>query len=183
MLPDKFKWINNIGVLPKMVAAALQYFGIKEVSGSKSNPVILDMAAGLGISNIYKDDDLSWCALFINHLIRITGKPILQVGNDPYNYLRAKYMLNWGKQVQQGDERLGDVLVFDREGGGHTGLYIAESGTTFFVLGGNQSNSVSITEISKARLLGARRYYATAAPASAKQYIMDSSGKVSTNEA
>jgi uncharacterized protein (TIGR02594 family) len=183
MIPEKYKWLETIGVLPKMVAAALQYFGIKEIPGKGSNPVILDMAKGLGIGNIYTDDDMSWCALFINHLIRLTGKPILQVGHDPYNYLRAKYMLNWGKQVQHGEEKLGDVLIFDREGGGHVGLYIAESGATFHVLGGNQSNAVTITEISKARLLGARRYYSIEPPASAIAYHMDSTGKVSTNEA
>ena len=183
MLPEKFKWIENVGTLPKMIAAALQYFGIKEVPGKGSNPVILDMAKGLGIGNIYTDDDISWCALFINHLIRITGKPILQIGHDPYNYLRAKYMLHWGNQVPAGSEMFGDVMIFDREGGGHTALYVAESGTTFFVLGGNQSNTVSITEIAKSRLLGARRYYSIAAPGSAKKYILDSTGKVSTNEA
>ena len=183
MIPEKYKWLETIGTLPKMVAAALQYMGIKEVPGKGSNPVIIDMAKGLGIQDIYTDDDMSWCALFINHLIRITGKPILQIGHDPYNYLRAKYMVNWGVNVAKGDEKLGDVLIFDREGGGHVGLLIAQSGATYHVLGGNQSNSVTITEISKARLLGVRRFYATAPPASAIAYEMDSTGKLSTNEA
>jgi uncharacterized protein (TIGR02594 family) len=182
-LPDKFKFLNEIGVLPKMVSAALQYLGIKEIPGSKSNPVILDMAKGLGIADIYKDDDISWCALFINHLMRITGKPLVDVKKDKYNYLRAKYMLNWGNIVPKGEEKLGDILIFDREGGGHVGIYIADSDTTFYVCGGNQSNSVSIMELSKSRLLGTRRYYSIAAPESAKKYHIDSTGHLSTNEA
>lgn len=183
MLPTKYQWLETIGTLPKMVAASLQYMGIREVPGKGSNPAIIDMAKGLGIEKIYTDDDISWCALFINHLIRITGKPALVVGKDPYNYLRAKFMQNWGNPVKSGEEQLGDVLIFDREGGGHTALYIGETGSTFFVLGGNQGNTVSIVEIPKSRLLGARRYYATAAPESAQKYTLESTGELSKNEA
>lgn len=183
MLPEKFKWLETIGTLPKLVAAALQYYGIKEIPGAKSNPVIMDMARNLVVSDIYTNDDTSWCGLFINHLIRITGKPPVDTKGDRYNLLRAKWMLNWGNPVPAGQEQLGDVLVFNREGGGHVGIFVAESGSTFFVLGGNQSDSVSITEIAKNRLAGARRYYATQAPQSAKQYVLNSEGKLSTNEA
>jgi uncharacterized protein (TIGR02594 family) len=183
MIPAKYSFLETIGTLPKLVSAALQYFGVKEIPGSKSNPVIIDMAKGMVLSDIYTNDDTSWCGLFIAHLLRITGKPLPDIKKDKYNYLRAKWYLNWGLNVAKGDERLGDVLIFDREGGGHVGLYVGESGSTFFVLGGNQSNAVTITEISKARLLGTRRYYATAAPASAKKYNLDSSGQLSTNEA
>ena len=71
ILPAQIKFLNTIGVLPKMLSSALQYLGVKEIPGAASNPVIMDMARGLGISNIYTNDDTSWCALFINHLIRI----------------------------------------------------------------------------------------------------------------
>jgi len=182
-LPQKYQWLETIGTLPKLVSAGLQYLGIKEIPGAKSNPVILDMAAGLGISSIYKNDDVSWCALFINHILRITGKPPLDYGKDKYNLLRAKYLVNWGAPVPHGDEMLGDIAIFNREGGGHVAIIIAETGSTFIVLGGNQSNSVSFTEISKTRLASCRRYYSIAAPTSVKKYIMDSSGKLSTNEA
>lgn len=178
----RYEWLHNIGTLPKMISAALQYMGIKEVPGKGSNPVILNMAKQVGLEEIYKDDDTSWCALFINFIIRLTGKPWAG-SSDPYDFLRAKHLLLWGSVVKTGDEKLGDVLIFDREGGGHVGLYVAESGTTFHVLGGNQSNSVSITEIAKVRLMGARRYYATTAPESAKKYVVDSSGELSKNEA
>lgn len=181
-LQEKYKWIDDIGILPKLVAAALQYLGIKEIPGGKSNPVIMDMARGLNISDIYTNDDISWCGLFINHLIRITGKPPLDYKGDRYNLLRAQRMLDWGNSVFKGDEQFGDVLVFKRPGGGHVGLYVAETPSTFIVLGGNQSNQVSFTEIAKDRMIGARRFYATHAPVSAKKYFMSSDGKVSTNE-
>lgn len=98
-----------------------------------------------------------------------------------YDILRAKSFEQWG--VASNKPELGDVLVFKRPEGAHVGLYIAESKHTYFVLGGNQSNCVCITELAKDRLTAARRYYATAPPASVKAYVMNSSGQLSSNEA
>lgn len=166
-----------------MVEAGLKLLGTKEIPGQKSNPLILQMAKETGVSDIYKNDDTSWCALFQNYICKITGKPTLNPGKDKYNLLRAKSFSDWGNPVVRGEEKLGDILVFKRPGGFHVGMYIAESPVTFYVLGGNQSNSVTITEIAKARLGAARRYYKTGPPVSVKKYYLDASGKVSTNEA
>lgn len=182
-LTEKFQWLETIGTLPKLVSAGLQYLGVREIKGVANNPAIMEMANALGLSKIYvSDDKQSWCALFLNYLIRITDKPRLNPDGDLYNLLRAKYLLNWGKPVQKGDERLGDLMIFNREGGGHVGLLIAQTGSTYWILGGNQNDCVNFTEIAKDRLIGARRYYATGIPTSAKHYTMDSSGKLSVNE-
>lgn len=182
-LPTKYQFLETIGPLPKMLAIGLQYLGIKEVPGVHNNPIIMDMAKGLGVQNIYTNDDMSWCALFINNLIRMSGKPKVDDKGDKYNLLRARHLLNWGQAVTKGDEMLGDIVVITRPGGGHVGIIVAESGNTFHIFGGNQSNSVSFIEISKDRVLGVRRYYALAPPASVKKYYLDSSGQMSTNEA
>lgn len=184
MLPEKYKWLNTIGTLPKLVSVALQYLGVKEIPGIKSNPVIMDMARGLGVSSIYTNDDMSWCAVFINHLIRITGKPIVDYKNDKYNLLRARHLLNWGEPVKIHDLRLGDVVIIERPGGGHVFIFIAfaKNGNVIGI-GGNQGNQVSIAEFDVDRVLGVRRYYATGMPESAKQYTVDSTGVLSTNEA
>lgn len=178
-LPDKFKWLLTIGTLPKMITAGLEHLGVKEIPGKESHPVIISMAIELGVRGIYTNDDTSWCALFQSYICKITGKPM---PFKSYKILRAKSFASWGNPVVRGEERLGDILVFKRPGGHHVGMYIAESNISFFVLGGNQSNAVSITEIKKERLMACRRYYAIAAPASVKKYIQDSTGKFSTNE-
>jgi len=183
-LPTQYKFLDEIGVLPKMLAAALQYLGVKEIPGAASNPVIMEMARGLGVSNIYTNDDTSWCALFINHLIRINGKPIVDYKGDKYNLLRAKYMLNWGQSVKLEDALLGDVVIIERPGGGHVFILIGFTKAGNLIgIGGNQGNKVSIAEFDKDRVLGVRRYYATGIPASAKRYVLNSEGVVSTNEA
>jgi uncharacterized protein (TIGR02594 family) len=183
MLTDKYKWLETVGTLPKLVSAALQYLGLKEIPGITSNPVIIEMAKGLGVSDIYTNDDTSWCAIFINHLLRICGKPPIDYKGDRYNILRAKGLADWGNPVVRGEEQLGDIGIFNRPGGGHVAIIIASTEDTFVVIGGNQSNAVTFTEIAKNRLLTARRFYATDPPASAKKYTMDSSGLVSKNEA
>jgi cell wall-associated NlpC family hydrolase len=79
---------------------------------------------------------------------------------------------------------LGDVLVFKRQGGGHVGLYVGEDKDAYHVLGGNQSDSVSITRILKDRLHAARRCtWKTAQPANVRRVFLSGSGAVSQNEA
>ena len=94
------------------------------------------------------------------------------------------WALNWLKFGESvGQPWLGDVLCFQREGGGHVGMYVAEDHTTYHVLGGNQSDKVSIARIAKDRLRGVRRVPYVNAPASAKPYVVAASGAISTNEA
>ena len=50
----------------------------------------------------------------------------------------------------------GAVLVFSRGSGGHVGFAMGHDDTHFYVLGGNQSDAVTIARIAKSRLLGAR---------------------------
>ncbi|CAL7961528.1 conserved hypothetical protein [Gammaproteobacteria bacterium] len=180
-LPIKYDWLNTITPLPKVIATALQYLGIKEIPGASSNPVIMNMAKQLGVDNIYKNDDTSWCALFVSFICVMCGKPLPDTNGDKYNILRAAWFLNYGHKVEIPE--LGDILVFDRPGGNHVGFYIAESDTTYFVLGGNQSDAVTISEIKKSRLRQARRFYNIAPPSTVKVYKMNASGLVSTNEA
>lgn len=182
-LPSEFKWIEKIGVLPKMVAVALQYIGVREIPGLKSNPVIMGMAKELGIKTIYTNDDIAWCAVFMNFVIKMAGKPLVNIKGNKYNLMRAKWLLNWGEEVSVEDAMFGDLVIIDRDGGGHVCLWIADTGASFFGFGGNQSNRTSFAEFPKSRILGVRRYYSIEPPASVKKYKMDSSGNMSTCEA
>ena len=48
------------------------------------------------------------------------------------------------------------VLIFSRGSGGHVGFAIGQDDAHFYVLGGNQSDAVTIARVAKSRLLGAR---------------------------
>ncbi len=51
---------------------------------------------------------------------------------------------------------IGAVLIFERGSGGHVGFALGQDETNFFLLGGNQSDAVTIARVAKYRLLGAR---------------------------
>ncbi|NMH60653.1 TIGR02594 family protein [Alteromonas ponticola] len=131
---------------------AMNLLDVKEVAGQGSNPLIIDWAAKLGLAD-YHDDDIPWCGLFVAHCISS------QLSNEavPNNPLLARNWQKFGKQTTPG---LGAVLVFWRESKqsykGHVGLYWAEDEDAYHVIGGNQSNAVTITRIAKDRLLEAR---------------------------
>ncbi len=83
---------------------------------------------------------------------------------------------------------LGDILVFWREKKtgwkGHVGMYVGEDKTHYHVLGGNQSDSVSIARIEKGRLLGARRCkWKVNQPPNVRVVKLAATGIVTTNEA
>ena len=184
MVPEKYKWLENIGELPPLVSAGIQYLGITEVQGKGSNPAIMNMAKTIGVDNIYTDDDTSWCAVFVNFLCNITGLPVVNPKGDKYNLLRAKWLLNWGDEVPVAEMKLGDVGVLNREGGGHVFIIIGKTPQGNVIgLGGNQGNSVSFSEFDSKRLLGVRRDNKTPLVASAKLYTVSGEGQLSTNEA
>lgn len=139
------------GVMLPWLEEAKHLVGTKEVLGEKSNPDILDWAKDLDIS--YRGDDVPWCGLFVAHCIGAT----LTQETLPGNPLGAR---QWERFGDATSPREGAVLVFWREspasGKGHVGFYLGEDDTAYQVLGGNQSNSVCLTWISKDRLRQAR---------------------------
>lgn len=94
-----------------------------------------------------------WCGDFVETCIRVAlpDEPLLgALGTNPY---WARNWLLFGQEVKP---TLGAVLVFSRGSGGHVGFAMGQDDTHFHVLGGNQSDAVTIARIAKSRLLGAR---------------------------
>jgi hypothetical protein len=77
---------------------------------------------------------------------------------------------------------LGDILTFKRNAGGHVGFYVGEDATAYHVLGGNQSNQVSVSRIAKSRLYQARRPEYKSQPLNIRKVQLGSTGELSTNE-
>ncbi|MEA3539570.1 MAG: TIGR02594 family protein [Pseudomonadota bacterium] len=167
---------NNPGI--PWFQEARRLIGVKERVGPGNEPEIIGWAKASGIS--YDDDDIPWCGLLVAHCISSTlrDEPL------PNNPLGAR---NWLKFGAPSDPSLGTILVFWREKEygwkGHVGFYAGEDKSgAFHVLGGNQSNCVSIARIKRDRLLGAR--WPASAPFSGRKIVL-SSGKsmFSTSEA
>ena len=81
----------------------------------------------------------------------LPNEPLLgALGTNPY------WARNWLMFKHAMQPVPGSVLVFERGSGGHVGFAMRQDNTHFFVLGGNQSDAVTIARIAKSRLLGAR---------------------------
>lgn len=173
MIPEKYKYLNNIE-LPRMVNIALDQIGTKEVLGTGNDATILSWAKELGISNTYNADSIAWCGLFVALVVKRSGRiPV----DKP---LWARSWAKWG--IRQSVAMLGDVLVFSRDAGGHVGIYIAEDKDCYHVLGGNQSDAVTITRIKKTRCIARCRPAYNNQPKSVKQYFLEAGGIISVNE-
>jgi uncharacterized protein (TIGR02594 family) len=177
-LAEQYQWLQKESG-PKMLIEALKLYGTKELFGNNHNQVILDWAKVVGIPNLVKNDEQAWCGLFMAY-VAIRGQK--HVPMKSYDILRALKWVGFGTPVAEA--MLGDVLIFRRPGGGHVGMYIGEDDKAYHVLGGNQSNMVSILRFDKARIVGIRRpIYSIGQPASVRKIRLSAVGVISTNEA
>lgn len=123
---------------------------------------------------------LPWCGDFVETAIALALPGEVLPGN-PY---LARNWLKFGKALAA--PAAGAVAVFwrgSRAGtSGHVGFYVGEDASHIHVLGGNQSNRVSIARISRDRLLGYRWPATVPAPVTGR-VIRAASGEVTTNEA
>lgn len=138
-----------IGPEPRWVQIGRTLIGTREIPGPKHTGFIAQGWARLG-AGWFNDDETPWCGFLAAHCMDAAGFSYPKGGL----FARAKAWLDWGKPVLW--PVLGAVAVFGREGGGHVGFAVGESDTNLYILGGNQSNMVSIAPIAKSRLLGMR---------------------------
>jgi len=103
-----------------------------------------------------------WCAAFANAVLNESGIPGSESVSDVP--LMARSFLTWGNKVNKEEIRAGDLVVFPRGNQGwqgHVGFYIRtidRNGVPYYaILGGNQSNKVSIELYRASRALGIRR--------------------------
>jgi uncharacterized protein (TIGR02594 family) len=176
MLPSRYGWLARESG-PKMLIEALKLYGTLEAPGSKNNPTIIAWAKEVGgeVADVYSADSIPWCGLFMAVVAKRAGKEV------PKHPLWALSWSAFGAKAAK--PMLGDVLTFTRNGGGHVALYVGEDEGAFHILGGNQSDAVTITRIAKSRLYAARRPLYREQPANVRVVHLASNGVLSTNEA
>ena len=135
---------DNKPMVHSWVTEARRLIGLHEAK----NATVLDKALRLDASEI------AWCGAFVGMVIA-TALPKEPM---PANPLGSRNWLNFGKSLK--DPQIGAVAVFWRglkDGWqGHVGIVVGHDKTHLHILGGNQSDSVSIAGIAKTRLLGYR---------------------------
>jgi uncharacterized protein (TIGR02594 family) len=158
---------------PRWMVEARARIGEKEVPGPKHNSWISEGWGRLG-AGWFNDDETPWCGFFVAHCIEFAKLPY------PALFPRARSWASWGKKCLP---QVGAVVVFERGSGGHVGFLVGENATNYYVLGGNQSNAVNITPISKLRALTDGVRWPAGVPEAGIQLPRMTGGTVSTNEA
>lgn len=143
------------GRWPAWLNHALGYVGIEEIPGAASNPTIMGWAMDMNIS--YAGDHIAWCGLLVAAMLKKAVPDI----SLPDNILAAREYLKVGQEIDTASVLIGDLVIFWRvsksDWRGHVGFYMGMVGNSVLVLGGNQSNKVSIARQDRSRLLGIRR--------------------------
>lgn len=172
-LPAQWAWLA--AEASPILKAAIPLYGTLEGPGDSNNPTILSWAAEMGVGSLYNADSIPWCGLFAGVVCKRAGESL------PNHLLWALSWASFGSVVANAEAGLADILVFTRSMGGHVGFYVGEDADCFYSLGGNQSDSVSIARIAKARLYAVRRGRLEG-PAR-KVTVGGAGGIISTNEA
>ena len=143
--------MKNLKMMNNVINIALSEYGVKEVPGEKDNPRILQYFEEIGHSWV-KDEQTAWCSAFVNWVMKKANKRIS-------GKLNARSWLKVGVETVLPDK--GDVVVLWREDPkswkGHVAFFIRQSKDHVYLLGGNQSNAVSIVKYPKSRVLSYRK--------------------------
>jgi uncharacterized protein (TIGR02594 family) len=126
--------------------------GVDEIPGSADSPII--MAWRLDISNAfpemasytagYTGDDIAWCGFGLAAaMARCKIAPPFDPDDDTGSYLWALSWEDWGVRLKS--PKVGAIMVFEREGGGHVAILEKVEGKTFWIRGFNQSDTVNVT--------------------------------------
>ena len=139
--------------MKNLLSIAINEIGVKEIKGTVHSKRILEYAEKSGFTWV-NDDETPWCSIFMNWLAKKAG--LKQSGSA-----MARSWLNVGEVVNNPEP--GDVVIYYRgsinSGKGHVGIFLGYSadGSRIYTLGGNQSDSVSISGYAASKLLGFRR--------------------------
>jgi uncharacterized protein (TIGR02594 family) len=134
---------------PAWLEQAWREAGVREVPGPASNERILAFFREVGHAQV-RDDEVAWCAAFL-------GACLERAGHRSTRSLLARSYLEWG--IPLDIPRLGAIAVLSRgsdPGQGHVGFVVGCDGDRFFLLGGNQQDSVTVQAFERARLIGLR---------------------------
>lgn len=134
---------------PAWLDHAWAELGQREIAGPASNARIADYIRRVGHPKL-ADDATPWCAAFVGACLERAG--IAGTGS-----LLARSYLSWGDETRE--PPLGAVTVLSRgvdPAFGHVGFLVGMTGDHVMLLGGNQSDAVTVEGFARSRLLGFR---------------------------
>lgn len=145
---------DSMQLLPDYYAYAKSLVGLKEVPGPASNPKILAMIRQW-LPSADDDSTTAWCGALVAHVMAEFGYPIAE------HPLLARSWMHVYREVPYDQAREGDLAVLWRgapsDWRGHVAFVDGADKDQISLLGGNQSNAVTIEQYGANRVLGVYR--------------------------
>jgi len=135
---------------PPWLVHAWAELGQREIAGPRSNPRIVDYIRRSGHPSL-ADDSTAWCAAFV-------GACLERAGISGTGSLMARSYLDWGLATVEPEP--GTIAVLSRGPDprfGHVGFVVGLTEANVILLGGNQSDAVTVEAFPLGRLLALRR--------------------------
>lgn len=160
------------------IARARRYIGTKEIPGPRHNPVIVGWWEKLKAP--FRDDETAWCGAFVGGVLKEANLPVVSGPAAARSWLNLPNILE--------KPAYGCVVVFWRGSptgwSGHVGFVVGRDRLgNIMVLGGNQGDAVNIKPFAVSRVLGYRWPSIAPTPERYNLPLLNSDGRVSTNEA
>lgn len=134
---------------PPWLAQAWHELGQSEVAGTKHNPRITAFFKELGHEKFARDE-VAWCAAFV-------GACLERADYDSTRSLMARSYAGHGAPLTS--EKIGAIAVLKRGNNpafGHVGFVVGWSDKNIWLLGGNQSDAVTVAAYPRSRLVALR---------------------------
>lgn len=158
------------------VKVARTYLGLTEIGATNKHPTIDAWAKTLSGKWLIGQP---WCGTFMAQVFKEVGLS----NKVPKDFFRARAWEDAGTRLTK--PAYGCVVTFTRDGGGHVGLVVGKTKAGMLkVLGGNQSNAVTIQDFDPKRVT-AYRWVSSGTVPHDHRYDLPvlPAGKISTNEA
>jgi len=129
--------------------------GVHEIAGPEAEPKILQFFRDAGRDDI-TSDEVAWCAAWTGSCLSRAGVSLAAIPKS--ERLLARSYLSIGTPIDA--PRIGCIAVLTRgdptSGFGHVGFVVGITDTHIALLGGNQSNAVSVRHFPRSQVLGYR---------------------------
>ena len=155
---------------------ARKYIGLSEIGATNKHPTIDAWAKSLSGKWLIGQP---WCGTFCAQVFKEAGLS----AKVPKDFFRAKEWENAGTRLTK--PAYGCVVTFTRDGGGHVGFVVGKTKKGMLkVLGGNQSNAVTIQDFDPKRVTSYRWVSSGSVPHEHRYDLpVLAAGRISTNEA
>ena len=147
------------GEKPVWVTIAEGELGVTGINGDEHNPRIIEYLQTTTFPDeaiAHSGDEIPWCSAFVNWCIE-------QAGLQGTDSAAARSWLFWNQGKPLSEPVFGCIVVFrrlidgvDNGRAGHVGFWMKTEGDRVHVLGGNQSNRVSVDTYPLEHVLGYR---------------------------